>query len=48
MIRKLLNKFLFFKFATGYQRLKGKHCLFPFGFHATGMPIPVSGVLIKK
>ncbi|CAF4086646.1 unnamed protein product, partial [Adineta steineri] len=23
------------EFAVGYQRLKGKHCLFPFAFHAT-------------
>ncbi|RKO97525.1 hypothetical protein CXG81DRAFT_9001 [Caulochytrium protostelioides] len=26
-------------FMTGYQRLKGKRAIFPFGFHVTGMPI---------
>jgi leucyl-tRNA synthetase len=26
---------------VGYQRLKGKKTLFPFGFHCTGMPIKV-------
>jgi leucyl-tRNA synthetase len=28
-------------FMVGYQRLKGKNALFPFGFHCTGMPIMV-------
>ncbi|CAF1100302.1 unnamed protein product [Rotaria sordida] len=36
------------EFATGYQRLKGKHCLFPFGFHATGMPIPAGADKLKR
>ena len=27
------------EFAVGFQRLRGKNCLFPFGFHVTGMPI---------
>ena len=29
------------EFAVGYERLKGKRALFPFGFHVTGMPIKV-------
>merc|ERR1719445_1562916 len=27
------------EFSVGFQRLRGKKCLFPFGFHASGMPI---------
>jgi len=29
------------EFTAGYQKLKGKKALFPFGFHCTGMPIKV-------
>lgn len=29
------------EFTAGYQRLKGRRTLFPFGFHCTGMPIKV-------
>ena len=29
------------EFASAYERLKGKHVLFPFGFHCTGMPIEI-------
>jgi len=36
------------EFAVGYQRLKGKKCLFPFGFHVTGMPIMASADKIKR
>ena len=36
------------EFAVGYQRLKGKKCLFPFGFHVTGMPIKACADKIKK
>ena len=34
------------QFAVGYERLKGKHCIFPFGFHCTGMPIRVGHMMV--
>ena len=36
------------QFAMGYQRLKGKRCLFPFAFHCTGMPIRVCKTTMLK
>ena len=35
-------------YACGYQRLKGKNVLFPFGFHCTGMPIAASADKVKR
>jgi hypothetical protein len=32
------------EFATGYERMRGKRALFPWAFHCTGMPIPVSAL----
>jgi leucyl-tRNA synthetase len=29
------------EFSVGFQRLRGRKCLFPFAFHCTGMPIKV-------
>jgi len=36
------------EYAAGYQRLKGKRVLFPFGFHCTGMPIKACADKIKR
>ncbi|ORX37486.1 Nucleotidylyl transferase [Piromyces finnis] len=36
------------EFAIGYERLKGKRTLFPFGFHCTGMPIKACADKLKN
>ncbi len=35
------------EFAVAYKRLKGFHCLYPFGFHCTGMPIQACANKLK-
>ena len=36
------------EFAVGYQSLLGNRCLFPFGFHCTGMPIKACADKLKR
>jgi leucyl-tRNA synthetase len=36
------------EFAIAYQRLLGKRCLFPLGFHCTGMPILACADKLKR
>ncbi|SPQ96003.1 leucine--tRNA ligase [Plasmodiophora brassicae] len=36
------------EFAAGYQRMKGRRVLFPFGFHCTGMPIAACAEKLRR
>jgi leucyl-tRNA synthetase len=35
------------EFAVGFERMRGKRALFPFAFHATGMPIKACADKLK-
>eukprot|EP00737_Agarophyton_chilense_P001944 gb/GEZJ01002198.1/.p1 GENE.gb/GEZJ01002198.1/~~gb/GEZJ01002198.1/.p1 ORF type:complete len:1102 (+),score=188.61 gb/GEZJ01002198.1/:2938-6243(+) len=35
-------------FVVGYKRMKGFNCLYPFGFHCTGMPIQTCAVKLAN
>lgn len=36
------------EFLVGFERLRGKNCLYPFGFHCTGMPIKACADKLKR
>ena len=36
------------EFSMGYERLKGKRTLWPFGFHCTGMPIQAAADNLRR
>ncbi|EDO40440.1 predicted protein, partial [Nematostella vectensis] len=42
------HTFTLAKFASGFQRLKGKNTLYPFAFHCTGMPIKACADKLKR
>ena len=36
------------EFAMGFERMRGKKALWPFGFHCTGMPIQAAANRLKR